>query len=62
MLDSGASGAEGPFADVAKLVYAADFAWSARGETHGAEPPKLGERCGLSAHANPEPSPNRGKV
>ena len=34
----------GARADVAKLVYAADFDnWSARGETCGAEPLKFGE-------------------
>ena len=30
-------------ADVAKSVDAADFNWSARGETRGAEPLKIGE-------------------
>jgi hypothetical protein len=36
-----------PDADVAKLVYAADFNWSARQETAGAEPLKVGERRAL---------------
>ncbi len=31
-------------ADVAKSVDAADFNWSARGEIHGVEPLKVGER------------------
>ena len=31
-------------ADVAKSVDAADFNWSARGETHGVEPLKVEER------------------
>jgi hypothetical protein len=42
---------------VAKLVYAADFNWSARQETAGVEPLKVGERRAVEACANPEPSP-----
>ena len=50
---------DGPYdgAGVAKLVNAADFNWSARGEIPGVEPLKVGERHGLVPAANPEPSP-----
>ena len=42
-------------ADVAKSADAADFYWSARGETRGAEPLKLGE----STRATPPPIPSQ---
>ena len=46
-----------PFADVAKLVYAADFDRSARGDTRGAEPPKFGERYRFRSRPIPSQAP-----